>query len=282
MAYLPPDATVFPEGFRDRFFVGTTGNKATAGGIYAFHYNWEKERLAEVPSYFLRSLKRETVTGIVFGPDGLYFAPLYPGPDGTSPILKVSYDPARGHPHSPNDTTDPYRLFFDRGCIGCHRLDGAGGFGGTAGPSLDHATLADRISQRVNNDAYIRSLDMIDQLTTEPQVAYRAARDAIRQAQGDERVRLWLKYRVLEPRFDNTATPMPNVGLNEQEAEMLAKYLLDGAGPSLPDSDILTSINIFFRSRLRVALAAFALGALVVGGAVGLFALVRRRKARTL
>lgn len=280
MSYLGPDATVFPEGFRDRFFVGTTGNDVTAGGIVGLRYDWENERLAEPPAYFVRSLTGQTVTGIVFGPDGLYFAPMYPGPDGTTPILKVSYDPARGHPLGPNYTNNPSTLFFDRGCIGCHRLDGAGGFGGAAGPPLDRATLASRLSQRVNNDAYIRSLDVIDQLTSEPQASFRAARDAIRQAQGDERVRLWLKYRVLEPRFDNTTTPMPNVGLSEQEADVLAAYLLDGAGPSLGSSDMLASLNFFFRSRLRVGLAAFALGALVVGGAVGLFALVRRRKSR--
>lgn len=283
MTYADPGQTLLPEGFRDQFFIGTSAGGITDAAIFSLRFDFAANRLAAPPAFFLRWLHSDSyqaVMGTGFGPDGLYFTPLYPGPDGSSPVLKISYDPARGHPFGTEQTGDPRRLFSDRGCIGCHRLDGRGGFGGGAGPALDRTTLAGTIEARVTSEVYLRSLDAIDQLTTEPQVAFRDEREALRNATGAEQVRLYLKYRILEPRWDNTTTQMPNVGLTEAEAASLADFLMEGAEatPSTPVEELTASVNRFFRSRLRVALAAFALGLVAAGGTVGLYGLVRRRR----
>ena len=46
----------------------------------------------------------------------------------------------------------------------------------------------------------------------------------------DEKMRTWVKYRVMEPRFDRTETAMPNLGVTEAEAEEISRYLLGGPG----------------------------------------------------
>jgi hypothetical protein len=49
--------------------------------------------------------------------------------------------------------------------------------------------------------------------------------------QGLEQERLWLKYHVLEPRFANPNSIMPNMGLTIAEAESIADYLTSQATP---------------------------------------------------
>jgi hypothetical protein len=66
----------------------------------------------------------------------------------------------------------------------------------------------------------------LDKLDTEPLPAYKEARQEVAAAQGHERIHTWVKYRLLEPKFDNLYTLMPNVGLTEKEALLITDYLL--------------------------------------------------------
>ena len=50
-----------------------------------------------------------------------------------------------------------------------------------------------------------------------------------------DRVRTWIKFRLLEPRFDNPNARMPKLGLTEQQAVKMAEMLTGtpGAEPTL-------------------------------------------------
>ena len=41
-----------------------------------------------------------------------------------------------------------------------------------------------------------------------------------------DRVKLWVKYHILEPRFDNPYSIMPNMGLTEDEASAITNFLV--------------------------------------------------------
>src|SRR5690606_33930853 len=73
---------------------------------------------------------------------------------------------------------------------------------------------------------YLQSLDALDRMETEPYRSYREERHEVVATDGIEKVRLWMKYHIMEPQFDNPYSGMPNLGISEPEAEMITDYLL--------------------------------------------------------
>ena len=65
----------------------------------------------------------------------------------------------------------------------------------------------------------------MDQLTLEPFVSFREARRRVEQARGLEQVRLWLEYRIQEPRFDDADAQMQTLGIDKEAAAIIAAYL---------------------------------------------------------
>jgi hypothetical protein len=97
------------------------------------------------------------------------------------------------------------------------------------------------------------------------------------EATGLDKVRIWMKYRIVEPRFDDPRAQMPNLGLTEGEARALTAYLMGEAA----DSGRLGPVERA-KSALAAALPAPAgprelvlfFGAGLILGAVGLAAIV--------
>jgi hypothetical protein len=73
----------------------------------------------------------------------------------------------------------------------------------------------------------------LDELESEPFVSFHEARRAVSEAQGLEKIRLWLHYRILEPRFDDLNAEMPQLALSSPQAEAIA-YFLSGATAESP------------------------------------------------
>jgi hypothetical protein len=154
----------------------------------------------------------------------------------------------------------------EKGCFGCHQLDGEGG---TAGPVLDRNTLLPRAEARLNSPEYLASLDQIDQLDREPFLAYRTARAEVAAAQGIERVRTWMTYHIMEPRFDYPDSGMPNLGLSKTEARSITDYLLKEESPTargraallalVPRPLLPRHLLFAFAGGLAAALVGFAL-----------------------
>jgi len=233
-AWLPQTSEVFPSERRGAFYVAFGGSPAKPAGpglrgersIVGLSYDAASDRLLRgiEPLLRYRGTELQLPAGLAFGPDGLYVAPLFPTRTGRSPILKVSYDPQRGHPFQVDRDEAPTVLLAMHSCNGCHAAyEGQP----SVGPTLDPPTLVANVMDRVGADGYADELRRIDALDEEPYISTRAARREVAAAKGKEKARLWLKYRIMEPRFDTTVSMMPNQGVSQAHAERLARYFVE-------------------------------------------------------
>jgi len=221
-----------PPGWANRFFVALSGTPRLTGaedrhgkGVYALHYGLRERRMLEVPKYLLqyRGEGYQAVVGLGCGPDAVYVVPIFPDHTGVTAVLAVSYDSAAVYPYGLAADTRPIRLMQDKGCFGCHAL---GGKGGTAGPSLDRDSLVARLTARLGSAEYRHSVDSVDALPAEPFLSTRKARHHVLALDGMDRVRLWVRYHILQPKFDNPKSQMPALDLTEDQAVALTDFLL--------------------------------------------------------
>jgi hypothetical protein len=268
------------------FFVATSAVAApgTGPGIMQIDYDLKTRRVVSAPKYFMRYApdRPQVVAALAFGPDGLYFAPLFPGESGTSPILKVTYDRAAATGQSMLQLETPNQILFKNGCVGCHTIFGGGGNGGTAAPEINEASL-NLLYQRLNSDLYVQSLDALDQTDRQPQAQYADWRADVRKATGWNRVRTWIKYRIQEPRFDILYSNMPNQGVSPEEAKFIADYLVSRVQPGTLYQRLRKMLPGVFHLRHM----AYALAGGFVGGAASFAVLawlilpwLRSRRAR--
>ena len=261
MDYVPAQAPFFPEPYRENFFISLYAfrpEEEIRPGIIRLDYSLAERRVRSMPVDFVRYLGNayQAVTGLAVGPDGLYFAALIPNEEGRTFVFKVTHRPDQAHPYTMVQTERPAALFVEKGCAGCHRVGDRWGYGGAAGPPLDREDLIERLQTRLNDDAYLASLAEIDQLDMEPYVSYKAARRAVAAAEGMARVRAWVKYRIQEPRFDNQYAAMPNLGVTEAEAAILADFLLNDK-----EDQQAPGLRGLLPRRLRLRHLAFSFGA---------------------
>lgn len=222
--YYPQEATFLPgDQYGQSFFIAAS--KPEMAGVVRLGYNLDEGKATGAPEYFVRYQGEPTqfVGGVAFGPDGLYFAPILPDSEGRSAVFKVSYAPDRQHPYTLSQLKKPQVLMWEKGCFGCHQL---GDEGGTAGPPLDQQAMVARLERLLNSRDYQQSLAAIDQLEREPFRSFSQARAEVRQARGREKLRTWMIYHIMEPRFDNPASQMPNLELTRAEATLITDYLL--------------------------------------------------------
>ncbi len=228
--YYSEGLAIFPPKFQQRFYVALSGSfeRGKMPGIMTLEYGLAENKMLSIPQRFLdyRGSTHQMVTGLAFGPDGLYVAPLFPNREGRSFVLKISYDPEHASAFTLTQNNNPQSLLREKGCLGCHTLNGTGGYGGAAGPDLSRDALVERLQARFDTEAYAESLKQIDSLDTEPQRSYKKAREEVLAVQGLDRVRTWMIYHINEPRFDNVFSQMPNLGVSKEEAQIIVDYLL--------------------------------------------------------
>lgn len=282
----PDGSSVFPAEYRQSFFMGLSAfdmNNGKIPGIMAISFGLEENRVLSTPEYFVkyRGSEKQAVTAIAFGPDGLYFAPLLPNREGRTFILKITYDPGRAHPFSTLQTENGDDLFIEKGCVGCHSITGVREMGGTAGPPLDRDLLVERLETRLHSQAYLESLEEIDQLDSEPQASYREARQEVLEAEGLDRVRVWMIHRIQEPRFDTLYSQMPNVGVSREEAILLTEYLLD-ENPQANGLRALLPRSFGTKHFVAIAFVGGFVTALFTGGAWRLAGVYRTRRRETI
>jgi hypothetical protein len=276
-SWLPVDAEVFPAKQRGAFFLTFGGSVTTPPGpgyrgersVVRLPFDLQSGRVtgSAQPILRYRGDRLQMPVGVAFGRDGLYVVPLFPVRDEVSGVLRVSHDPSRDHPARIDRDESPVVLLATRGCNGCHAsYEGRQ----SVGPSLDPPALVARAHERLTTEEYRRSLVELDARDDEPYASYRDARGDVLAAEGRERVRRWLKYRIMEPRFDTTTSLMPNQGISENEAERLANYFIDNgwdkAATSNTERGWLDRVEgVIPRPRFRHFAVAFVLG-LAVGG----------------
>ncbi|MGH8502576.1 MAG: PQQ-dependent sugar dehydrogenase [Gammaproteobacteria bacterium] len=278
MGFLEPASHLFPQRFRGQFYLALSSKTPETAGVVRMAYGFQEGRMTAVPEYVLQAAQDayNPLTGLAFGPDGLYFAPILPLANGRSAVLKLEYEPRNAHPITLRDlieaevsVADGESIMARRGCFGCHKVQGVPGRGGTKGPVLGDDAMVRRVEQRVNSEAFLESLQELDARDEAPFNRFEQARDRLAEAQGLERVRLYVKYQILEPRFDGPASAMPNLGLTEGEADAITGFLLGEADKGFVDK---LKERLFRNEQRRLALA------FVAGLCVGLpvwFALSR-------
>jgi hypothetical protein len=217
----------------------------------------------------------QSVVGLGCAADRLYIVPLYPDTTGRTAVLAAGFTPDSGHPYPLADEADPLTLMDERGCFGCHRL---GPRGGTVAPPLDYPGLLARLRERLATPAYEDRVRRVDALRAEPFTSFRDERARVLHASGDTRLRLWVRYRLQEPKFDSPESQMPNLGLSEAQAISVAEFLLTPprADTTARRPSLLKRLSPRRRLQLALGLAVtFAAGA--AAGAAATWLLRRKR-----
>lgn len=238
MARAPMRSGFLPSEVEGRFFMAMATEAAISPGVLMLDYDIAGGTSTSTPRYFLkyRGPGFQSVGALAFGPDGLYFAPIYPTDDNGSPILKVAKNAQTPHPFLLAREEDPHALFMEKGCVSCHTIRGRGG---NEGPPLDKDALLASLS-RLSTKEYEAESIALDSLTQDPFPAFKDARAAVRKTSGLEKTRLWIRYRLMEPRFDTRITRMPAMGLSEREATLVADYLLsESAGLTSQERQVI-------------------------------------------
>lgn len=274
----------FPQQWRDKFFIALAGSPTDDPGpdhrrksVVSLGVDFEHNRLAQTPRQILRYIgpNKQLVVGVAVGPDGLYVVPMLPDAEGVTAILHLDYKPDGMHPHLLRKPRTAQELVTAK-CMVCHRIDGRGL--GSAAPALSRLTLAERVLEQIENPKYLDQLREIDALSPEPFIRYRKAREEIRTATGLEKARLWIKYRLLEPKFDRTVVAMPNLGLTEDEAETIASWMIEPSTGERLQLHVRPLLGVEAkRSMMMFGTGALA-GSLVAAGLA--YLLLRRRLRR--
>lgn len=240
MDYYTGEYADLPESLDGQFLIATSGvpeNKGPetipgAKGVIAVAYDLGLNRATRPPQMLLayEGEGYQSVVGLAVGPDGIYLTPLFPNAAGRTPVLKLMRAVSRDWPLVIGETRRSPLGFWALGCASCHSrsVDGPPG----RAPLLQTDSLRARLAKRLFSEAYLQRLAALDSLKTEPYESSRDNRDAIREASGEERLRRWVYYQILDPRFDDRNTAMPTLGVSETQAARLRDYLLGDAPPA--------------------------------------------------
>lgn len=260
-AYDAGSSNFLPDEYGASFYMATS--RPEVAGVLRIGFDVAAGKASGTPEYIVRYGGEgvQIVSGVAVGPDGLYFVPTLPDAAGESTVYKVTYNPADPHPFNLVDLADPLAMMEEKGCFGCHQLEERER---TIGPSLAQGPLVARLETRLNSAAYGEAVAEIDRLVEEPYVRYGEARAAVLAAEGEEKVRLWVMYHIMEPKFDNPYSQMPNLGLTEAEAGLITDYLLRKKGWLEQGQEVILAV-LPAAPLPRHLLMAFA-GGLVVGG----------------
>jgi cytochrome c2 len=165
-----------------------------------------------------------TVLGLAEGPDGLYFTdffgetPREGDPTGNGAVWKVIPSEATaklevaGFTLPGKDPIEKGQALFARNCATCHQV---AGIGGHEGPELTHAMS--ELDRRLHSSAYVASVQKLLKSNNSFLVEQRGRLKAVLDAKGRERIQVWLRYHLEEPRFDNTYAKMPSFALLSEE-----------------------------------------------------------------
>lgn len=269
----------FPTSYDGAIFIALSGHPSDPAGpgenlrktIVTFGYDQARGRVTSVPRPFLRyaGTGRQLLVGLAFGPDGLYFAPAVPDQERVSAIYKIRHAPDREHPRR-IAFTDPEELLRQKSCYACHKTDGAE----SIGPSLRQGDLAARLDERLRSPAYLAQLAELDARADDPPAARNRRREVLA-ATGPARSQLWVKHHLLDPRFDNPKSVMPNMQLTDRDATILSRYLVPHEEKSFTEE----MTERFGKLRFRHLVVAFGAGGGLMFVLMVAWRWLRRRRA---
>jgi len=225
----------------NRLYVGCYGPPTIVGRshskmILEFELDDKQRLLSGVPAPLIQNIgdDRMTVLGLAEGPDGLYFTDFFGATDGTDPDGKGSVwkvvpseatkevAVANTEAFSAQSPVEKGRAFFGHLCSVCHRLRGVGG---SEGPDLTNFRSTGR--KRLAARGYAAEVEELLKSEQTFMVEQRPRLQEVLAAKGEERLRVWLKHHLEEPRFDNPRARMPAFAhIDEETREAIITYLL--------------------------------------------------------
>ncbi|MEK6222801.1 MAG: PQQ-dependent sugar dehydrogenase [Chloroflexota bacterium] len=226
MTYYSFGNDSLPTEYNDTFFIGMSGRTK---GILRLPFSVKQDDVIGVPEDFLTYLGDTStfysgiVAGVAMGADGLYFSSLFPNRAKSAAVYKITYDPSNEHPFRNQDILTGDLLIQSKGCLGCHSLNSAVG---GVGPSLSRDTLVPALNAKLHSKEYKDQSFAVDKLITEPYLSTTKWRKRIRNNDGYSKILLWTAFHIVEPKFDNPDAQMPNLGLSEEQGQVLAAYLI--------------------------------------------------------
>lgn len=239
LAWLPPDNTLFPAEYRSRFYMAMSYGQNLTTGVATLDYSFDKSRMNATPRRFVL-LKPppggldfspdaiiQKVVGIAFGADGLYMVPMYPlrkESGARSAVLRITYDPKRAHPYVLDKDKAAETLMSKYACFYCHSRDPEKK---KAALTLDDQTLVPRLLTELSSDRYAAQIKEMNAAGTAGD-EFGGMRAKLMQAQGLDRVRLWIKGRLVNPQFDRKVSAMPAFNMSEADADTIAAFFIEG------------------------------------------------------
>lgn len=222
--------SILPQKYERSFFVAASGWNTIQGpspgkGVLTFQYDLSLRKVVSVPEYIVQytGSDYQAVAGVAIGKDGLYFVPLYSVHSNTGAVLKLQHKPGYIHSNRIGLSDRADVIIMEKGCLSCHSFKKERE---TTGPTLEQESLVSSIQTRLNSNEYRKSIRVLNEVSKEPYKSNTKARNDVLKAKDPEKVRTWLKYHLLEPKFDNPNAQMPNLGLTEEQAVAVADYLL--------------------------------------------------------
>jgi hypothetical protein len=256
-------------GFREEldgaFFLAASAHPAVgkAPGVLQLKYNLDSRRVESTPRYLVRFARQrpQAVAALGFGPDGLYFAPLYPDASLGGSVIKITYDPELASERPLVQHGRPEDVLSKNGCVGCHKIFGKWGHGGGVVHEINETTLQ-LLHDRLNSKEYEQWMAKLDETDQEPQASYRAQRAEVLSAAGWDRVKLWIQFRIQQPLFDTLQSQMPSHGVSAPEATLLAEYFVSTMEPKTHFERLRALLPRSFQLK-HIAMC------LIIGGAAG-------------
>ena len=176
-----------------------------------------------------RSLVRYTgktlqvMSSIAMGDDGIYFAPVYAedGTAGPANVYRLRKNTGEKYRNIIGQYRNPRAVLRDNGCRGCHSINGNGG---NIGPSLNAADIRERNLARINSEAFENLLRQFNEQETDP--ALINARKRVLKSQGDARLNVWLREKIMQPTIDNQHSIMPLLDISRTEAQAVIRFIM--------------------------------------------------------
>ncbi len=177
-----------------------------------------------------------TILGLAEGPDGIYFTDFFgeatSGLDatGTGGVWKLMPSKATlGLPDTSEvemaslSSSERGQILFSQFCRACHRIEGNGGH---EGPELTH--VIKNLDLRLNSQAYESELARLLASQNPFMKEQRGFLEEVQKTKGQDRIKIWIWYHLIEPRFDNLYAKMPRFspGLTDDQRRDIVAFLL--------------------------------------------------------
>ena len=225
------DDNEFPLEFKNKFYIISTGSPWEIGpgkkgkNIWVLDYDFKNDNLNSSP-YELLKFDGDYLQLPVFNTffeDSLFFFGIMPDKNFKTNIFKINYLKNFNHSNLLTSSSTAIDLIKKHNCTNCHIIEKFGKDGSEHGPLIDIFYFTKKLKD-LNSSEYKEKVDALNK--NEKNSKIKKIRNEILESNDYDKISLWLKNYLTNPKLDNLNNQMPNLNITYEEAEILAKYLL--------------------------------------------------------